>query len=51
MGDDSYAKIGNVLYKKRDIEGALRNWSRALQLNPRNQIVRNNIEIVQDAGI
>ena len=51
LGDDSYAKIGNVLYKKRDIEGALRNWSRALQLNPKNQIVRNNIEIVQDAGI
>ena len=51
LGDDSYAKIGNIFYKKRDIEAALRNWSRALELNPKNQIVRNNIEIVQDAGI
>jgi tetratricopeptide (TPR) repeat protein len=51
LGDDSYAKLGNIYYKKRDIEAALRNWSRALELNPGNQIVRNNIEIVQDAGI
>lgn len=50
LGDDTYAKLGNIHYKKRDRETALQYWARALELNPENQVVRNNIEIVQDAG-
>ncbi|MEX2284695.1 MAG: DUF4388 domain-containing protein [Gemmatimonadota bacterium] len=50
LGDDTYAKVGNIYYKKRDRDAAIRHWSRALELNPKNQVVRNNIEIVQDAG-
>ena len=50
LGDDTYAKMGNVLYKMRKRDEALVHWQRALDLNPRNQVVRNNIEIVQSAG-
>jgi tetratricopeptide (TPR) repeat protein len=50
LGDDIYAKLGNILYKKRGREAAIRLWNRALELNPRNQLVRNNIEIVQNAS-
>ncbi|MGH7470377.1 MAG: DUF4388 domain-containing protein [Longimicrobiales bacterium] len=50
LGDDIYAKLGNILYKKRGRDAAIRLWTRALELNPRNQLVRNNIEIVQNAS-
>ncbi|HEX6694592.1 MAG TPA: DUF4388 domain-containing protein [Longimicrobiales bacterium] len=49
LGDDVYAKIGNIHYKKRNIEAAVAAWNRALQINPDNAIVRSNLEIVADA--
>jgi tetratricopeptide (TPR) repeat protein len=49
LGDDVYAKIGNLLYKERRIEEAVSYWRKALDLNPGNVIVRNNLEIVADA--
>jgi tetratricopeptide (TPR) repeat protein len=50
LGDDVYAKIGNVMYKSRNRDAAMGYWKKALQLNPQNMIVRNNIEIVSDAA-
>ena len=49
LGDDTYAKLGNILFKKRNREGAIKNWERALEINPDNQVVRNNLEIAQNA--
>jgi tetratricopeptide (TPR) repeat protein len=50
LGDDTCAKVGNIYYKLRERDEALRFWARALELNPNNQVVRNNIDIVQNAG-
>lgn len=50
FSDDVYAKLGNLLYKRRDLEGAMAAWNRALELNPGNGIVRNNLEIAANAG-
>ena len=51
FGDDVYAKLANIHYKKRDREEAIRFWKRALELNPNNQVVRNNLEIVEGAAV
>jgi tetratricopeptide (TPR) repeat protein len=50
LGDDTLAKLGNIFYRRGEREEALRHWNRALTLNPDNEVVRNNIEIAQDAG-
>jgi tetratricopeptide (TPR) repeat protein len=50
LGDDVLARIGNLLYRSRRTEPALEYWRRALQLNPDNSIVRNNLEIANAAG-
>ncbi|MGD2152264.1 MAG: tetratricopeptide repeat protein [Gemmatimonadales bacterium] len=51
LGDDVYAKLGNVYYKGRDREKAIEMWRRALEINPANDVVRTNLEFVKgDAG-
>ena len=45
FSDDLYARMGNLHYKRRRVDAAVSHWERALQLNPHNTIVRNNIEI------
>jgi tetratricopeptide (TPR) repeat protein len=50
LGDDLFAKIGNLLYKQRHLDEAVRYWHRALALNPDNTIVRNNLDIVTHAA-
>jgi tetratricopeptide (TPR) repeat protein len=50
LSDDVYLKIGNIQYKRRNIDDAVRNWKKALEMNPKNEIVRANLEIVADAG-
>jgi tetratricopeptide (TPR) repeat protein len=50
LGDDIYAKLGNVYYKSRDREKAVDMWMRALELNPSNEVVRTNLEFVRDAN-
>ena len=50
LGDDTYAKLGNLHYRARNREGAIRCWLRALELNPANLTVRNNLELVGHAG-
>ncbi|MGH7554163.1 MAG: tetratricopeptide repeat protein, partial [Longimicrobiales bacterium] len=49
LGDDLYAKLGNLHYRARNRDGAIRCWKRALELNPRNDAVRNNLDIVAHA--
>ncbi len=50
LGDDVYAKLGNVYYKRRDREKAMSMWTRALELNPENEVVRTNLELVEGAA-
>jgi tetratricopeptide (TPR) repeat protein len=50
LGEDVYVKLGNLHYKSRNRDGAIRYWTRALELNPHNQVVRNNLEIVAHAA-
>jgi tetratricopeptide (TPR) repeat protein len=50
LGDDVFAKIGNLLYKLRRLDEAVHHWQKALHLNPNNLIVRNNLEIVAHAA-
>ena len=51
FGDDIYAKLANIHYKKRERDEAVKYWTRALELNPKNQVVRNNLDIVASAGV
>jgi len=50
LGDDVFARIGNLQYKARDMNAAVASWKRALQLNPDNAIVRNNLDVVANAA-
>ncbi|UCC47904.1 MAG: tetratricopeptide repeat protein [Gemmatimonadota bacterium] len=50
LGDDAYAKLGNVYYKSRARERAIEMWTRALELNPANDVVRTNLEFVRGAA-
>ncbi len=47
LGDDLWAKLGNLHLRNRNRDGALRAWSRALELNPDNEVVRNNLQITR----
>ncbi|NIR46114.1 MAG: tetratricopeptide repeat protein [Gemmatimonadetes bacterium] len=47
LGDDVYAKLGNVYYKRRERDKAIEMWARALSLNPENEVVRTNLEFVK----
>lgn len=49
LGDDVYARLGDLHYRARNREGAIRHWRTALEMNPGNQAVRNNLEIVTHA--
>ncbi len=49
LGDDVMARLGNIHYKKMDREQAAHFWRRALELNPANEVVRNNLEVVEHA--
>lgn len=47
LGDDVWAKLGNLHLRNRNRDQALRAWSRALELNPDNEVVRNNLQIAR----
>ena len=47
LGDDVYAKLGNLYFRAHNQEQALRAWTRALEMNPANEVVKNNLAIVQ----
>lgn len=50
LGDDVMTRLGNIYYKKMDREQAAHFWRRALELNPANEVVRNNLEVVEHVG-
>jgi tetratricopeptide (TPR) repeat protein len=44
LGDDVYFKLGNIAYKRLDRESAARMWHQALELNPKHELARANLE-------
>jgi len=46
LGDDLYFKLGNLAYKRRDHAAARAGWTRATQLNPRHELARANLEML-----
>lgn len=49
LGDDVYMRLGSIVYKDNDRDVALLLWRRALDLNPHNEAVRSNLEML-DGG-
>lgn len=50
MGADVWLKLGNLRFRRQDPIEAERCWARALELDPENAIVRNNLDAVRRAG-
>ncbi len=50
LGDDVYARLGTLYYRARNREAAIRSWTRALELNAGNNVVRNQLEVLRHAG-
>ena len=44
LGDDTYFKLGNIAYKRFDHATASAMWHKTLQLNPKHQLARTNID-------
>lgn len=49
LGPDVWLKLGNLRFRREDPAEAERCWERALELDPGNAIVRNNLEAVRRA--
>lgn len=49
LGDDVYAKLGALHYRMRNRQAAVRCWSRAIELNPGNEWVRTQLEVLRNA--
>jgi tetratricopeptide (TPR) repeat protein len=47
LGDDVYFKLGNIRFKWQEKEQALAYWERALALNPDNEVIRTNLDLVR----
>jgi tetratricopeptide (TPR) repeat protein len=50
LGDDLYTKLGNIHFKRMNTEQAVRSWQKALELNPANEVVRNNLTVAAHAA-
>jgi Flp pilus assembly protein TadD len=46
LGDDVYLRLGTMAYKSADRDVALLLWRRALDLNPNNEAVQANLEML-----
>jgi tetratricopeptide (TPR) repeat protein len=46
LGDDVYLRLGTMAYKSHDRDVALLLWRRALDLNPNNEAVQANLEML-----
>jgi len=44
LGDDVYFKLGNIAYKRMDHPVASEMWNKTIELNPKHQLARTNIE-------
>jgi tetratricopeptide (TPR) repeat protein len=47
LGADVYFKVGNIRYKWQDRAQALTYWEKALELNPGNELIRTNLDLVR----
>jgi tetratricopeptide (TPR) repeat protein len=47
LGDDVYLRIGNIHLRRQERDAAIRCWERALELDPDNAIVRQNLASVR----
>lgn len=47
LGGDVYLKLGNIRYRRREREEAVRFWERSLALAPDNPMARNNLEMAR----
>jgi tetratricopeptide (TPR) repeat protein len=44
LGDDVYFKLGNIAYKRLDRDAAGRLWRQALEINPKHELARANLD-------
>ena len=49
LGEDVYLKLGNIRYKRGQMQEALGCWERAQALDPSNEIIRTNLEALRRA--
>ena len=47
LGGDVYLKLGNIRYRRRERDEAVRSWERSLALAPDNPMARNNLEMAR----
>ncbi|MEO8337236.1 MAG: DUF4388 domain-containing protein [bacterium] len=47
LGDDVYLKLGNIRFKRQERDEAVKCWEQALVLDPKNAIVRTNLDAVR----
>jgi tetratricopeptide (TPR) repeat protein len=50
LGSDVYFKLGNIRYKRRERDEAIACWQRALDIDPENELVRTNLDLVRTAA-
>jgi tetratricopeptide (TPR) repeat protein len=50
LGEDVHARLGLLHYQTRNRDAAIRSWTRALELNPGNEAVRNRLEVLLHAS-
>jgi len=44
LGDDVYFKLGNIAYKRNERELAAQLWRKALEINPKHELVKANLD-------
>src|SRR5438128_1447463 len=44
LGDDVYFKLGNIAYKRNSRELAAQLWRKALEINPKHELVKANLD-------
>jgi tetratricopeptide (TPR) repeat protein len=44
LGDDVYFKLGNIAYKKLRRDDATKYWRKALELNPKHELAKTNLD-------
>jgi Flp pilus assembly protein TadD len=50
LGDDLHFKLGNLALKRGDPDAARGHWGRAVELNPRHQLARANLQTLGTNG-
>jgi Flp pilus assembly protein TadD len=50
LGDDLHFKLGNLALKRGEPEMARAHWGRAVELNPRHQLARANLQMLGTSG-